>query len=70
MIANQYVRDDPSETGAPIRTIITLDNGGNWELVRSCSAATLHQHLHGIYSGKIRLLELMEYCIMYIINLA
>ena len=34
MIANQYVRDDPSDTNAPIRTIITLDNGGNWELVR------------------------------------
>ena len=33
MIANQYVRDDPSDTNAPVRTIITLDNGGNWELV-------------------------------------
>ena len=33
LIANQYVRDSPSQTNAPKRTLITLDNGGYWELV-------------------------------------
>ncbi|CAI8030523.1 Sortilin-related receptor [Geodia barretti] len=33
MIANQYVRDTPDVTDAPIRTLLTLDNGGNWELI-------------------------------------
>ena len=33
MIANQYVRDSPEDSNAPIRTLLTLDNGGNWELV-------------------------------------
>ena len=33
LIANQYVRDDPSQQDAPARTLITLDNGGFWELV-------------------------------------
>lgn len=34
LIANQYVRDDPSEQNAPIRTLISLDNGGFWQLVQ------------------------------------
>ena len=35
LIANQYVREDPSVTNSPMRTLITLDNGGFWELVSS-----------------------------------
>ena len=35
MIANQYVREDPSESNPPVRTLITLDNGGTWELLRA-----------------------------------
>ena len=33
MVANQYVRESPDVSNAPIRTLLTLDNGGNWELV-------------------------------------
>ena len=33
LIANQNVRDDPSQQNPPVRTLITLDNGGFWELV-------------------------------------
>ena len=42
MIANQYVRDTPDVTNAPIRTLLTLDNGGNWELV----SPFMEKHLH------------------------
>ena len=35
MIANQYVRDSPDDSTDLKRTLLTLDNGGNWELVRS-----------------------------------
>ena len=34
LVANQYVRSSPDVNNPPIRTLITLDNGGNWELVR------------------------------------
>ena len=33
MVANQYVRDGPEVRDAPIRTLLTLNNGGNWEPV-------------------------------------
>lgn len=35
LIANQYVRNSPSEPDDTLRTLISLDNGGNWELVQS-----------------------------------
>ena len=48
-IANQYVRDQRQKT---VRTLISLDNGGNWELVRSPASAncippqcSLHFHM-------------------------
>ncbi len=34
MVANQYVRDDPTVINAPMRTLLTLDNGGEWVLLR------------------------------------
>ncbi len=34
LIANQYVRVDASKQGSPMRTLISLDNGAEWELVR------------------------------------
>lgn len=39
LVANQYVRNDPSEAADTSRTLITLDNGGNWELVRPPSGS-------------------------------
>ena len=33
LIANQYVRADATQPADTKRTLITLDNGGNWELV-------------------------------------
>ena len=33
LVANQFVRADPSQTDAPSRTVITLDNGGSWHVV-------------------------------------
>eukprot|EP00731_Ephydatia_muelleri_P020374 Em0013g101a len=33
MVANQYVRSDPSQTNSPIRTLITFNNGGRWRLI-------------------------------------
>ena len=33
MVANQYVRDGPEVRDAPIRTLLTLNNGGTWEPV-------------------------------------
>ena len=32
-IANQYVREDPSVANAHMRTLLTHNNGGFWELV-------------------------------------
>ena len=66
MIANQYVREDPSESNPPVRTLITLDNGGTWEPLRAPTDAanpcepplcSLHFHMDtseyarlGVYS--------------------
>ena len=33
-MANQFVRSSPNDNNPSIRTLISLDNGGNWELVR------------------------------------
>ena len=33
LVANQFVRPDATQPGDTKRTLITLDNGGNWELV-------------------------------------
>ena len=33
LIANQYVRASPIQPADTKRTLVTLDNGGNWELV-------------------------------------
>jgi hypothetical protein len=57
LIANQYVRDDPSQQNAPIRTLISLDNGGIWELILppdydvngralNCEPPSCSLHLH------------------------
>ncbi len=57
LIANQYVRADPSQLADTKRTLITLDNGGNWELVTSpdryqngttvnCNPPECSLHLH------------------------
>ena len=54
LIANQFVRLDASETNPPVRTLISLDNGGNWELVRPppefdsepCEPPRCSLHLH------------------------
>lgn len=35
LLANQYVRGDPTEPRTRVRSLISLDNGGFWELVRS-----------------------------------
>lgn len=35
LIANQYSRLDTSEVNAPMRTLISLDNGAEWELIRA-----------------------------------
>ena len=68
MIANQYVREDPSESNPPLRTLITLDNGGTWELLRAptdpanpCEPPLCSLHFHmdsseywrlGVYSDE------------------
>ena len=65
-IANQYVREDPSESNPPVRTLISLDNGGTWEPLRAPTDAanpcelplcSLHFHMDtseyarlGVYS--------------------
>lgn len=52
LVANQYVRTDPSAAAGGMRTLISLDNGGNWELVHSPSSdncippqCSLHFHM-------------------------
>ena len=51
LVANQYVRTNPSDTDSRLRTLISLDNGGNWELVRSpasvnCAPPQCSLHFH------------------------
>ncbi len=57
LIANQYVRAGPSQPPDTKRTLITLDNGGNWELVTppdryqdgsvvNCDPPACSLHLH------------------------
>jgi hypothetical protein len=66
LIANQYVRDSPSQTNAPKRTLITLDNGGYWELLippdvdvdgrsLNCRPPACSLHLHMDSSAYARL---------------
>ncbi|CAI7997761.1 Sortilin-related receptor (Fragment) [Geodia barretti] len=66
LVANQYVRDSPSQTNAPKRTLITLDNGGYWELLippdvdvdgraLNCRPPVCSLHLHMDSSAYARL---------------
>lgn len=59
LLANQYVRGDPSESRTRVRTLISLDNGGYWELVRSptseaCSPPQCSLHFHMATSAYFR----------------
>lgn len=59
LVANQYVRDDPTQTNSLVRTLISLDNGANWELVRptqdgACSPPQCSLHLHMVSSDYAR----------------
>lgn len=74
LVANQYVRTDPSTAANRMRTLISLDNGANWELVRSPDSnicippqCSLHFHMAtsayartGVYS-KVSVLQAF-YC--------
>ena len=66
MIANQYVRSNPSQTNSPIRTLITFNNGGRWRLVEppdvdvngnavSCEPPSCSLHFHMDTSDYFRL---------------
>lgn len=57
LVANQYVRAGPNQPANTMRTLITLDNGGNWELVNpperysnstlvNCDPPACSLHLH------------------------